>query len=146
MQSKKWILGATALSVVLGAGWNAAFAQPDTKNAPKAGNPANRGRRDGQGRGQRTPAQMLQRMIQRETKMVEAASGKTLTDAQQSQLKTAITERFNAQRAAQDRYMTQVTRITGLTEEQFRSKMREQRRGGGGPGGGGGMGGGWRGQ
>ena len=125
MQRKSWILGATALSLVIG---GSALTQVSAQGGAR---PA-----AGSGRRPMTPAARLQRTIERETGWVEQAIGKKLTAAQKTQLKAAITERENARRASMERYMGKVSAITKVSQDQLRQKMRSNRGGGEGRGGG----------
>jgi hypothetical protein len=128
MKKQNWFLGTAALSLLMGGTLTHLQAQPDRGNAPKAGNPANRVKGKNK-RGNRSRAAMLPRRIERETALIEKVAGKPLTAAQKAQLKTAITQRYEAQQALQKRYMAQVSKITGITEEQMRQKMRQNRMG-----------------
>lgn len=117
-------VAASALTIAGGA-LSGVTAQPG--GDPAAG--ARRGKGKGQ-RGQRGGA----RAIAREIAMVENATGKTLTEAQKSELRDAIMERRKATKAAQDKYMASVSKVTGLTSEELRAKMRAARQQRKGPG------------
>ena len=94
-------------------------AQPDPNAVPKAGNPTNR-----QQRQRVTPEQRLKMTQDREIAMIEEATGKTLTDAQKEEVRTASTVRQAALQAAQDKYLEDLSKTTGLEVDELKLKMR----------------------
>ncbi|MDF2440684.1 MAG: hypothetical protein JWN98_1668 [Abditibacteriota bacterium] len=112
------------------------LAQPDLNNAPKGENPPNRQRRvrpDRKAERARIQEARLKKarqtrenkLVEAEAKRLEAVSGKSLDAEQKQQLKAAIDTRSNALRAAQDTYLSEVAKLTGLTLDEVRLKMRD---------------------
>lgn len=137
MESKTKMF-ATVMLVLLGIGATLNVqAQPDLNNAPKGGNPPNREKRvqrdrkverarNAEGKANKVREARMDKLAETEAKRVEALSGKALTDEQKQQLKEAMAARINALRAAQDAYLGEVAKMSGLTIEQLRLKLRDK--------------------
>ncbi len=100
-------------------------AQPDPNNAPKTENPNNRQAR--QRRQRITPEQRTKMMQDREIAMLEQATGKTLTEDQKTALRKASDERQAAIKAAQDKYLEEMSKATGMEVDELKLKMRDAR-------------------
>ena len=97
-------------------------AQPDPNAVPKAENPNNR-----QQRQRITPEQRLKMTQDREIATIEQATGKTLTDAQKEEVRTASATRQAALQTAQDKYLEDVSKATGVEVDELKMKMRGAR-------------------
>ena len=97
-------------------------AQPDPNAVPKADNPDNRQRRQ-----RMTPEERLKMVQDQEIAMLEKATSKTLTDAQKEEVRTASAARQAAVQAAQDKYLEDVSKATGLEVDELKMKMRGMR-------------------
>ena len=135
MKKRTNVIIASTLAFFVSAAYSVQ-AQPDLNNAPKGGNPPNRVRPDKVARKAANAAKTetrlkaaretrMRALVTSEAKKVEALAGKPLTDAQKQQLSDAMTARLNAQRAAQDAYLSEVAKMTGLTIDELRLKMRD---------------------
>ena len=115
------LAGALGLGI-LGTNALVSQAQPDPNAVPKAENPTNR-----QQRQRMTPEQRLKMTQDREIAMIEQATGKTLTDAQKEEVRTASAARQTAVQAAQDKYLADVSKATGIEVDELKMKMRGAR-------------------
>jgi hypothetical protein len=107
----------------------AAQAQPDVNNAPKAENPGNgRQRANRRNRANRPGAngeQALQRAVERDLTAAELIAGKPLTDEQKQKVREATALRENAVQAAREKYLTDLAQATGIEIDEVRLKMRQ---------------------
>lgn len=136
MKSKTKMFATTLVALLLGAGGALNLqAQPDLNNAPKGGNPPNRDKQakaklkaanrvQAEGKAKAAREARMNQIAEAEAKRIEALAGKPLSDEQKQQLKEAMTARLNALRAAQDAYLGEVAKLSGLTPDELRLKMR----------------------
>ncbi len=103
-------------------------AQPDPNAVPKTENPNNRQNRQNRQKRQRvTPEQRLKATQDQEIATIEQTIGKTLTDAQKEEVRTASVARQEAVKVAQDKYLQDLSKTTGLEVDELKLKMRDAR-------------------